>query len=63
MLLLRRGPVAFVLSLALLPAALFGAAAKPAQVQASLVAADAAVQPGRPVTVALRLAHNPHWHT
>jgi thiol:disulfide interchange protein/DsbC/DsbD-like thiol-disulfide interchange protein len=34
-----------------------------AQVQASLVAADTAIQPGRPFTVALRLVHDPHWHT
>lgn len=32
-------------------------------VQASLVAADASVQPGHPVTVALRFVHDPHWHT
>ncbi len=34
-----------------------------AQVQASLVAADASIQPGRPITVALRLEQTPHWHT
>jgi thiol:disulfide interchange protein DsbD len=34
-----------------------------AQVSASLVAADASVEPGRPFTVALRLVHQPHWHT
>jgi thiol:disulfide interchange protein DsbD len=38
-------------------------AAAPPQVTASLVAADAAVQPGRAFTVALRLVHAPHWHT
>ncbi len=43
--------------LALLPGGLH------AQVQASLVAADASVRPGRPVTVALRLVHQPQWHT
>ncbi|MES1261682.1 MAG: protein-disulfide reductase DsbD domain-containing protein, partial [Acidobacteriota bacterium] len=32
-------------------------------VQASLVAADASLQPGRPFTVALRLVHDAHWHT
>lgn len=32
-------------------------------VKASLVAADTSVQPGKPVTVALRLIHDPHWHT
>lgn len=32
-------------------------------VQASLVAADTAIQPGRDITVALRLVHDPKWHT
>jgi len=39
------------------------AAGARAQVQASLVSADASVQPGRPFTVALHLVHQPHWHT
>ena len=34
-----------------------------AQVQATLVAADQSVQPGRTFTVALRLAHDQHWHS
>jgi thiol:disulfide interchange protein DsbD len=34
-----------------------------AQVKASLVAADTAIVPGKPVQVALRLVHQPHWHT
>ena len=34
-----------------------------AQVQASLVAAVDSIQPGKPFTVALRLEHDPHWHT
>ena len=38
-------------------------AATPTHVQASLVAADATVQTGHPLTVALRLVHDPHWHT
>jgi len=33
------------------------------QVTASLVAADASIQPGRPFTVALRLVHQAPWHT
>ncbi|PTX91464.1 protein-disulfide reductase DsbD domain-containing protein [Opitutus sp. ER46] len=37
--------------------------AEPSHVQATLVAAEASIQPGRPVTVALRLVHAPHWHT
>jgi thiol:disulfide interchange protein/DsbC/DsbD-like thiol-disulfide interchange protein len=39
------------------------AAASASHVQASLVAADASLQPGHPVTVALRLVHDEHWHT
>jgi thiol:disulfide interchange protein len=34
-----------------------------AQVQASLVAADKSIQPGHPLTVALRLDQQPTWHT
>jgi thiol:disulfide interchange protein DsbD len=34
-----------------------------AQVAASLVSADASIQPGRPLTVALRLVHDATWHT
>lgn len=34
-----------------------------AHVKASLVSADEWIQPGRPFTVALRLEHEPHWHT
>ncbi len=34
-----------------------------AQVSGSLVAVERSVQPGRPFTVALRLQHDPHWHT
>ncbi len=43
----------------LLPAA----RAATSHVQASLVAADIAIQPGQPLTVALRLIHDAHWHT
>ncbi|MEO7414524.1 MAG: protein-disulfide reductase DsbD domain-containing protein [Opitutaceae bacterium] len=39
------------------------AVAASSQVQASLVAADASIQPGKPFTVALRFLHDPHWHT
>ncbi len=41
----------------------FLAPAARAQVQATLVAAEQSVQPGRSVTVALRLAHDAHWHS
>jgi len=34
-----------------------------AHVKASLVSAEASIQPGRAFTVALRLEHEPHWHT
>ena len=39
------------------------AASLSAQVKASLVAADQFIQAGKPFTVALRLQHDPHWHT
>jgi thiol:disulfide interchange protein DsbD len=34
-----------------------------AHVKASLVAAETAIVPGKPVQVALRLVHDAHWHT
>lgn len=43
--------------------AAFAPVATQAQVQASLVSARVAIQPGQPFTVALRLQHQPHWHT
>ncbi|MCC6416366.1 MAG: hypothetical protein IT582_10700, partial [Opitutaceae bacterium] len=52
----------FLRSLFLL-VALATAATLSAQVKASLVAAEDAVQPGQPFTVALRLQHDAHWHT
>jgi len=52
-----------LLACALLLAPLLQAATKPSPVKASLVAADASVQPGQPLTVALRLVHDAHWHT
>jgi thiol:disulfide interchange protein DsbD len=42
---------------------LFCVATLHAHVTASLVAPETSIQPGRPVTVALRLVHEPHWHT
>ncbi len=39
------------------------AVATPNHVKASLVAADASIRPGQPLTVALRLVHDAHWHT
>jgi len=65
MLLVRR-----LLTAALLLAGVFAPAdharaalGMPAHVTASLVAAVDAVQPGQPVTVALRLVHEDRWHT
>jgi thiol:disulfide interchange protein/DsbC/DsbD-like thiol-disulfide interchange protein len=51
--------VVFSLSLCL---AGFPAGAQ-AQVAASLVSADQSIHPGTPFTVALRLVHQPHWHS
>src|SRR5882724_757651 len=34
-----------------------------AQVRASLVSAERSIQPGRALTVALRMEHEPHWHS
>jgi thiol:disulfide interchange protein/DsbC/DsbD-like thiol-disulfide interchange protein len=52
---------ALLASLALLAGNL--PARSPDYVTASLVAADASVHAGTPFTVALRLVHQPHWHT
>ena len=49
-------------ALALGLAALLPATAR-AHVKASLVAAEIAIVPGKPVQVALRLVHDAHWHT
>ncbi len=43
--------------------ALFVPCLAQAQVSASLVSLQRTVQPGRPLTVALRLEHQPQWHT
>jgi thiol:disulfide interchange protein len=43
--------------------AVFASFTARAQVQVSLVAADKSVQPGHSLTVALRLAQQPTWHT
>jgi thiol:disulfide interchange protein DsbD len=59
MLMVRRFPLALAFCLA----ALLPAVRAQSHVQASLVAADTSVQPGKPTTVALRLVHDPHWHT
>ena len=56
-------PLRRLLSVLSVVFALTAHAATPSHVQASLVAADASVQPGHALTVALRLEHEPHWHT
>ena len=53
----------FRLSLLLLSFALALAPLAHAQVQADLVAAGQSIQPGHPVTIALRLDHEKHWHS
>ena len=60
-------PLLVVLSLCVLDVlqrtAARAAVPMPSHVKASLVSADAAIQPGQPLTVALRLVHDPKWHT
>jgi DsbC/DsbD-like thiol-disulfide interchange protein len=51
------------LGVCLLLAASLAAAPRPRHVEASLVAETAAVQPGTPLTVGLRLGMEPTWHT
>ncbi len=38
-------------------------AVKKGAVEATLVSDTAAIEPGKPFTVALRLRHDPHWHS
>jgi thiol:disulfide interchange protein DsbD len=56
---LLRATPACLLSLSLLPAA----PVRKGAVEAELVPAVAGVQPGQPFEVALRLAHDPEWHS
>jgi thiol:disulfide interchange protein DsbD len=61
-----RRPFAALLALLVLAVGAAELLAKPVRrgaVTAELVAADASIQPGRPFWVALRLDHDPHWHT
>ena len=51
-----------VVTLVLVCLVLLGISAR-AQVAASLVATETSVQPGHPLQAALRLVHEPHWHT
>ncbi len=60
----RRFPTsAFLFAAALMMVSRVFGAGTPSHVQASLVSADASIQPGHAVTVALRFVHDPHWHT
>src|SRR4051794_33600541 len=59
---LRRLPPGVIAALFVLSALRAFGAASP-HVKASLAAADASMQPGKPITVALHLVHDPRWHT
>lgn len=50
-------------SLFALVAGLVAAVPARAQVTASLVSADGSVQPGHPLTLAVRMVHKEHWHS
>jgi len=52
-----------LLALPSLALAAESAAVKKGAVSAQLVSAAAAIVPGQPFTVALRLRHDPHWHS
>ncbi len=57
-------PRNFLLALALaLPAATMAQPVRADNAEAELVAATDAVVPGRPLAVALRIKHDPEWHT
>src|SRR5207253_835750 len=55
-------PLAGLTGLLLLISAV-GAAPAPNHVQASFVAADNGITPGKSLSIALRLVHDPHWPT
>ena len=63
---LRRFALSLSIGLLTLPSLAFAAesvAVKKGAVSAQLVSAAAAIAPGQPFTVALRLRHDPHWHS
>jgi thiol:disulfide interchange protein DsbD len=61
---LARLLLAVLLSVALIAPPLAGAAPQRVDaVEVELVARDAAVVPGRPLEAALRIRHDPHWHS
>ena len=58
---MKRPPTLLALGASLVLALFPGTAG--GQVAASVVSADASIKPGTPFTVALRLVHQPHWHS
>jgi len=56
----------FLLCLIVLPAALAAAESTPVKkgaVEVQLVSDTATIEPGKPFTIALRMRHDPHWHS
>lgn len=54
---------AFFLSMGFAAIGLSAAPVRNGAVEVELVCAVASIQPGQPFTVALRMQHDPHWHT
>jgi len=55
-----------LLSLIVLPSLLFAAESTPVKkgaVEVQLVSDASAIEPGKPFTIALRMKHDPHWHS
>jgi thiol:disulfide interchange protein DsbD len=59
---LRRLP-ALLAALLLLPALMLAKPVRNGSVSVELVAADTSIQPGQPFWVAVKLDHDPHWHS
>ena len=61
---MSRLPIAlFILLIALLSQSAGAAGLKVRAVEVELVAKEAAIRPGQPLEVGLRIRHDPHWHT
>ena len=60
---IRRPVLAAVCALLLLPLLALASPVRKGAVEAELVSGAASITPGQPFTVALRLAHDPHWHS
>jgi thiol:disulfide interchange protein DsbD len=54
---------AYILSIGFAAIGLSAHSVRNGAVEAELVCAVASIQPGQPFTVALRMQHDPHWHT